>query len=98
MGIVFRRISFLFLAGLVITGGGANLPGIVELGQKVTRMPVRLGLPMRLPGVSDVLDNPAHATGVGLLMWKLKNEDTEAPKANEKGLRGMLLKMLKLFK
>jgi cell division protein FtsA len=85
-------------AGLVITGGGANLPGIAELGQKVTRMPVRLGLPMRLPGVGDVLDNPAHATGVGLLLWKQKNRDTESPRANEKGLRGMLLKMLKLFK
>jgi cell division protein FtsA len=85
-------------AGIVITGGGANLTGIAELGQKVTRMPVRLGRPMRLQGVSDILDNPAHATGVGLLLWKLRNKDTEAPKVNENGLRSFLMKMFKLFR
>ena len=84
-------------AGIVLTGGVANLPGIVELAQKVTRMPVRLGRPMKLQGVSDILDNPAHATGVGLLMWKLRNEDTEGPKANESRLHSFLVKMFKLF-
>ena len=39
-------------AGLVITGGGANLPGIAELGQKITRMPVRLGLPAETAAAS----------------------------------------------
>ena len=85
-------------SGVVITGGVANLPGIAELGQKIMKMPVRLGLPMRLTGVSDVLDNPAHATGVGLLMWKLKNEDTEASKSKRTGLHGLLVKMLRLFR
>jgi cell division protein FtsA len=83
-------------AGLVITGGGANLPGIAELGQRVTRMPVRLGMPMKMQGVSDVLDNPAHATGIGLLLWKLRNKDTES-RANEKGMQGLIRKMLRLF-
>jgi cell division protein FtsA len=91
----FRK---LIPAGLVITGGGANLPGIAELGQKVTRMPVRLGMPMKLQGVSDVLDNPAHATGVGLLMWKLRNHDTRSPKVSEKGMHGLLSRILKLFR
>jgi cell division protein FtsA len=85
-------------AGIVITGGGANLPGIAELGQKVTRMPVRLGRPMRLQGVSDILDNPAYATGVGLLLWKLRNKDTEARKVNESGMHSFLMKMFKLFR
>jgi cell division protein FtsA len=84
-------------AGLVITGGGANLPGIAELGQKVTRMPVRVGIPMKLQGVSEVLDNPAHATGIGLLLWKLKNDDIEAPKTSDSGLNGLIKKMVRLF-
>jgi len=91
----FRK---LIPAGLVITGGGANLPGIAELGQKVTRMPVRLGRPMRLQGVSDVLENPAHATGVGLLLWNLKKHEPKTPKVNEKGLHGLLMRMFKLFR
>jgi cell division protein FtsA len=86
-------------AGLVITGGGANLPGIAELGQKVTRMPVRIGIPARMHGVSEVLEDPAHATGVGLLKWKLRNKtDEESPKVKESGLNGLLRRMMKLFR
>lgn len=85
-------------SGVVITGGGANLPGIAELGQKVMRVPVRLGVPVMLPGVSDALDNPAFATGVGLLLWKYKNENTVAPKSGRDVLRGLLNKMLRLFR
>ncbi|MFH1647599.1 MAG: cell division protein FtsA, partial [Chloroflexota bacterium] len=83
-------------AGLVITGGGANLPGIAELGEKVARMPVRLGKPVRLFGVSDALDNPAYATGVGLLLWKLHNRDAETSQSKERGLRHFLARMLRL--
>ncbi len=85
-------------SGLVLTGGGANLPGIAELGQKVTRMPVRIGSPLRLNGVSDVLDDPAYATGVGLLLWKLRNHDTEAPTAPKSKSHSIIAGMLKLFR
>jgi cell division protein FtsA len=87
-------------AGLVITGGGANLPGIDALGEKVTRMPVRLGKPISLPGVSDALDNPAYATGVGLLLWRVKNQGTAStsPAAKEGGMRRLLTRMFKLFR
>jgi cell division protein FtsA len=87
-------------AGLVITGGGANLPGIADLGEKTLRMPVRLGRPISLPGVSDALDDPAYATGVGLLLWKLKNQGTaaSAPAAKDSGMRRLLTRMFKLFR
>jgi cell division protein FtsA len=86
-------------AGLVITGGGANLPGIAELGESVIRMPVRIGKPITLPGVSDALDNPAYATGVGLLLWRMRNQGTAstAPAAKDSGLRRLLTRMFKLF-
>jgi cell division protein FtsA len=87
-------------AGLVITGGGANLTGIAELGEKTIRMPVRLGRPISLPGVSDALDNPAYATGVGLLLWRLRNQGTAstAPAAKDGNLRRLLTRMFKLFR
>jgi cell division protein FtsA len=90
--------SKLIPAGLVITGGGANLPGIAELGEKVTRLPVRLGLPVKLYGVSDALDNPAYATGVGLLLWSMRNNDTQTSGAKERGLRRLLSRMFRLFR
>jgi cell division protein FtsA len=85
-------------AGMVVTGGSANLPGIVELGERVTGLPVRLGRPVSLYGVSDALDNPAYATSVGLLLWKIRNRDTEASKSKERGLRRFISQMLRLFR
>jgi cell division protein FtsA len=87
-------------AGVVLTGGGANLPGIAELGEKVARLPMRIGRPVVLPGVSDALNDPAYATGVGLLMWRLKNEDMQPPRIKEGGntLLHLLSHMLRLFR
>jgi cell division protein FtsA len=85
-------------AGLVITGGGANLPGLAELGQKITRMPVRVGRPMRLDGVSDPLDDPAYATAVGLLLWKMKNKSTASAEAKQGGFSRLISKMFRLFR
>jgi len=65
-------------AGIVLTGGGANLPGLAEMGQEITRLPVRVGIPENLFGVSDSLRDPAYATSVGLMMWKFKNQGAQA--------------------
>jgi cell division protein FtsA len=61
-------------AGLVLTGGTANLPGIAELAQEISHIPVRVGEPVSLYGVSDTLRDPAYATSVGLLLWKMRNQ------------------------
>jgi cell division protein FtsA len=85
-------------AGLVITGGGANLPGIAELGQKVSRMPVRVGRPVMLDGVSDSLDDPAYATAVGLMLWKLRNKVTASPEHKKNGFGRLISRMFRLFR
>ena len=70
-----KERSKLIPSGLVITGGCANLPGIVEVAAAVTHLPVRIGTPSRLDGVSDVLLNPTYATGVGLILWQANKKD-----------------------
>ena len=82
-------------AGLVLTGGGANLPGIAELAEKVTHLPVRVGVPFGLEGVSDSLQNPAYATGVGLLIWQLGKERRPSEVAKEGGLMGLVNKLFR---
>jgi len=57
-------------SGIVLTGGASNLPGITELGLEVTHLPVRIGTPPKMYGISDSLIDPAFSTAVGLLMWK----------------------------
>jgi|TARA_B110000438_G_scaffold293419_1_gene333251 cell division protein FtsA len=56
-------------AGIVITGGSSKMEGAVELAEEVFHIPVRLGSPQYVEGLSDVVRNPIHATGVGLLIF-----------------------------
>jgi len=65
-------------SGLVLTGGTANLLGIAELGSRITRLPVRIGVPINLYGVSDILHDPAYATSAGLLLWKGRNKNAQS--------------------
>jgi cell division protein FtsA len=65
-----RRSGFeeLLSSGIVITGGSAGMQGMIELGEEVFHMPVRLGLPSYAGGLAEVIRNPRYSTGVGLLM------------------------------
>ena len=61
--------------GLVLTGGSSNLAGIDALGREILKMPVRVGAPLNVYGISDQLSDPAYATAVGLIT--LGNEAQE---------------------
>jgi cell division protein FtsA len=53
-------------SGVVLTGGGSLLAGIVDLAQVVLAMPVRQGLPHGVQGLTQELTHPVYATAVGL--------------------------------
>lgn len=57
----------LLASGVVLTGGTSRLEGLGELAEEVLGLPIRLGEPHGVGGLSDVVGSPAHATGVGLL-------------------------------
>jgi cell division protein FtsA len=61
-------------AGLVLTGGSSNLAGISTLGRDILQLPVRVGAPSNMEGISDALCDPAYATSVGLLAWGVNHE------------------------
>ncbi len=61
-------------AGLVLTGGSAQLPGLRELARQMTQMPVRVGIPASLAKMPPDLRTPDNATGVGLLLWAMHNQ------------------------
>ncbi|MFH1002666.1 MAG: cell division protein FtsA [Chloroflexota bacterium] len=61
-------------AGLVLTGGSSNISGIEALGRSVLHLPVRVGVPINMHGINDILRDPAHATGAGLLLWGARHE------------------------
>lgn len=70
-------------AGLVITGGTAELPGILDVAGQTLDLPARIGSPLGLLGLADSISRPAYATSVGLLLWGLRHtslfSDEEEP-------------------
>ncbi|MFN2183875.1 MAG: cell division protein FtsA [Anaerolineae bacterium] len=66
----------LLAAGLVMCGGSAELSGFKDLGQQILQVPVRVGRPHDLQGLTDVLESPAYATAVGLLLWGMRQRPT----------------------
>lgn len=79
-------------AGLVLTGGGSNLPGIEMLAQDILHMPVRIGVPTGMAGLSDILYDPAYSTVVGLLLWAVHHtkEEIKQPQPFARGKVGSL--------
>lgn len=89
----------LLKAGIVLTGGSSLLPGIKAVAADVLRMPVRLGQPERVTGMSEALKSPAYSTSVGLLklglIMDLEDDRREALRrhSNSRGsgrMRGLL--------
>jgi cell division protein FtsA len=66
-----RRSGYedLVAAGIVLTGGTSKMEGAVELAEEIFHMPVRLGSPHDIRGLTDIVNNPIHSTGVGLLLY-----------------------------
>ncbi len=65
-------------AGLVVSGGGSQLKGCVEVAQQVLRMPVRVGKPHGINSLPEALTHPMYATAVGLVLYGARHErDTQ---------------------
>jgi cell division protein FtsA len=59
-------------AGMVLTGGASSLEGTAMLSEEVLDMPVRIGYPMGVVGLTDAIQDPKYATGVGLVLYGLE--------------------------
>ena len=66
-----RRSGYedLIAAGMVLTGGSSKVMGLTDLAEEIFHMPVRMGVPQHVSGLSDVVHNPVFSTGVGLLLY-----------------------------
>jgi cell division protein FtsA len=62
-------------SGVVITGGSMLLPGAVEMAERSFGLPVRLGVPSHVGGLVDVIDSPAYAAAVGLVLHGMKRQE-----------------------
>ena len=74
--IVKSGFEDLIASGVVLTGGSAILPGMPELAEQVFDLPVRRGKPTDIGGLTDVVNSPIYATGVGLVKYGSRNLQT----------------------
>jgi cell division protein FtsA len=82
-------------AGVVLTGGTSIMAGITELAEHVFNMPVRRGFPAGIGGLTDVVNSPMYATGVGLVIYGSKNVSKDALKSFEMNIFGKTLHRIK---
>lgn len=64
----------LLAAGIVLTGGTSKMEGVIELAEEIFHMPVRVGAPIRVKGLADIVNNPIYSTGVGLLHFGMQEQ------------------------
>lgn len=86
-------------AGLVLTGGSSNLPGIDVLAHDIMRLPARVGSPMGISGIAESLADPAYATGTGLMLWGARHGRSQTWRSKNFGwaLRGLATRLRGLF-
>jgi len=61
-------------SGVVLTGGTSLLEGVTDIAESVFDLPARLGTPMGISGLTDVVNNPMYATAVGLVLYGARNQ------------------------
>jgi cell division protein FtsA len=93
-----RRSGFedLIPAGIVLTGGTSKMEGAVDLAEEIFHMPVRLGSPAGVAGLTDIVTNPIYSTGVGLLQYGM-NEQKKTKTVKDRAVAGMLPKIRQWF-
>ncbi len=88
-------------AGVVLTGGGSKLPGIVDIAKDRLELPAQVGFPLEIKGAIDKLDNPEAATIIGLLVHGLRGyasgRNEVAEKIRGKGLIKNIKRWFKSF-
>ncbi len=88
--------------GVVVTGGGAMMPGTMELAREIFGIPARIGYPAKTGGLSDVYQNPTYSTAVGLVLYAAGQMQEEVKrslptKRKEGGMAGKVREWLKEF-
>jgi cell division protein FtsA len=88
-------------SGIVLTGGSSKMEGMIDLAEEVFHMPVRLGIPQGVGGLSGVVHNPIYATGVGLVLYGAKARGGSRyglmPQTATVNIKGVLGKMKNWF-
>lgn len=96
-----KKVSHELIAGIVITGGGAQIEDIVNCANEVFGPQVRVGKPLNLSGLTDYVNKPQYATVLGLLQHNYENESEiskNGHSGSSLGLLGWIKKLINIIK
>jgi cell division protein FtsA len=84
-------------AGIILSGGGAQMRGATELCRQVTGMPTRVGSPRDVGGVADTLRSPIYSTAVGLVQYGAHYHQQHREIVHEQAPMGKYMKKIQKF-
>lgn len=87
-------------AGVILTGGGVHLPGILEVAKRTLSLPGEIGIPNKISSVIDEVNDPAYATAIGLAMWgyKVRSSESKMISFNFSSIKKIVQKFVQMLK
>ncbi len=82
-------------SGVVVTGGSALLGDVTEVAESIFDLPARLGQPTGISGLTDVVNNPMYATGVGLVLYGARNQDPKKFRIRDTNIFNRVMSQMK---
>ncbi len=82
-------------SGVVVTGGTSLLEGVTDIAEAVLGLPARLGKPRDIIGLTDVVNNPMYATGVGLVLYGARKTPEKKFRIRDKNIFNSLIQRMK---
>ena len=97
---IFRAgMDNVITSGVVLTGGSSLLHGITDISESIFDVPSRLGKPMGISGLIDVVNNPMYATGVGLVLYGARNQPEKKFRIRDSNIfHRIIVRMKRWFK
>jgi len=87
----------LISSGLVLTGGSSLIAGIEGLAEEVFQRPVRIGVPLKIGGLADVVKSPQYATAVGLLLYGKRDLEGKRFPRREENTFGKVIRRMRAW-
>ncbi len=82
-------------SGIVVTGGSSLLEGVVDIAESIFDLPTRIGRPMGIRGLVDVVNNPMYATAVGLVLYGAKSQPARKFRIRDRNIFNRVMERMK---
>lgn len=91
------HVTEMLAAGVILTGGGAQLDGVLELAEQIFDLPAKMGTPLQYENSAEITPGPSFATGIGTIHYALSRSERGPIRARPGGLAKTFDKIKRWF-